>query len=202
MECFIKQDIVSYMKRRDFLAASAVAAGYLAVLPRQGIAQQLAPAYAEPSEIEFHTTNSRWQTTYDKALAVLAGNVRTLPRYDQPVLIEGADYPGIWQECAPHEGLVYRHIRPDAARNNHLGFFQLQRQDGQLPASIKVSEVGYGQIQMVVPIAATAWELAQQTKDSDLLERAYKGSARWDEWLARNRKQRVLRWFRSSIHQI
>jgi len=190
MECFTKQDIVSSMKRRDFLATSSLAAGYLALLPQQSIAQQLAPAYAEPSEIEFHTADTRWQTTYDKALAVLAGNVRTLPRYNRPVLIEGADYPGIWQECAPHEGLAYRHIRPDAARNNHLAFFQLQREDGQLPASIKVSEVGYGQIQMVVPIAATAWELSQASGDQELLEKAYTACARWDTWLMKYHNSR------------
>ena len=46
------------------------------------------------------------------------------------------------------------------ARNNHMVFFALQREDGQLPASVKLTEAGYGQIQMVVPIAATAWELA------------------------------------------
>ncbi|WP_263410011.1 MGH1-like glycoside hydrolase domain-containing protein [Terriglobus tenax] len=170
------------MKRRDFLAASSLTAGHLA-LSRMGLAQQLAPAYPEAPEIEFHTADTRWQTVYDKALAVLAANVRTLPRYTDPVLIEGSDYPGIWQECAPQEGLLYRHFRPDAARNNHLGFFQLQKPDGQLPASIKVSEVGYGQIQMVVPIAATAWELSQATGDHELLEKAYTACGRWDQWL-------------------
>jgi hypothetical protein len=106
------------------------------------------------------------------------------------VLIEGAEYAGVWQECGPHEALVYRLFRPDVARNNHMTFFALQREDGQLPADNKRSETGFGQIQMVVPIAATAWELAQATGDSELLERAYESCSRWDAWLMRYRNTR------------
>jgi hypothetical protein len=43
---------------------------------------------------------------------------------------------------------------------------------------------------MVVPIAATAWELAHATGDSELLERAYAGWSRWDGWLRRYRNTR------------
>ena len=91
-----------------------------------------------------------------------------------------ARYGGIWQECAPQEGLVYGTLQkyvatqPGAptplqtARANHMAFFAQQKPDGQLPASIKLADQvgtsgGYGQIQMVVPIAATAWELFQMT---------------------------------------
>jgi hypothetical protein len=41
----------------------------------------------------------------------------------------------------------------------------------------------FGQIQMVVPIGAAAWELSQQTGDNEVLEKAYAGSSRWDAWL-------------------
>jgi len=148
--------------------------------------------WAEPrtDKPSFETANRLWQTTYDKALEVLEGNVQTLPRYDLPVLIEGAEYPGVWQECGPYEALVYRHIRPDVARNGHMLFFALQRPDGQLPAANKRSDTGYGQIQMVVPIAATAWELAQATGDEELLQTAYDACSRWDEWLMRYRNTR------------
>jgi hypothetical protein len=139
---------------------------------------------------QFTTANARWQAAYDKALAILSGNVRVLPRYGQPVLIEGAEYPGIWLECAPQEALVYRKFRPDVARNGHLAFFELQRPDGQLPACNKLSEAGYGQTQMVVPIAATAWELAQATGDDELLHTAYGAYSRWDDWLMRYRNTR------------
>ena len=137
----------------------------------------------------FSTGDSRWQEAYDRALGVLAGNVRILPKFDRPVLIEGSVYNGIWMECGPMEALFYRKFRPDVARNSHLTFFELQRPDGQFPASNKVSETGFGQIQMVVPVAATAWELARATRDDELLHHAYHACSRWDEWLLRYRNR-------------
>ena len=85
---------------------------------------------------------------------------------------------------------MYRKFRPDVARNSHMIFFELQRQDGQLPAEPQVSAAGFGQIQMVVPIAATAWELAQSTGDDELLRAAYAACSRWDDWLIRYRNTR------------
>jgi hypothetical protein len=104
-------------------------------------------------------------------------------------------------ECGPHEGLVYgtlaKYVKETdgkaalaVARNNHMAFFALQHEDGQMPASIKLSEAGYGQIQMVVPIAATAWELVQLTNDDELLVTAYKACSRWDAWLREFRDTR------------
>lgn len=168
--------------RRLFLAAGAALA-----VPG---AARAAPAPADPDAPRFTTGNARWQAAYDKALAILAGNVQVMPYVNRPVLIEGSVYRGIWQECGPHEALVYRKWRPDVARDSHLTFFELQRADGQLPANNKETETGFGQIQMVVPIAATAWELARATGDSALLEQAYRGSAMWDAWLMRYRDTR------------
>jgi hypothetical protein len=45
-------------------------------------------------------------------------------------------------------------------------------------------------IQMVVPIAATAWEVAQISKDDAFLSEAYTACARWDSWLRRYRDTR------------
>ncbi|WP_294391498.1 alpha-L-rhamnosidase [uncultured Sphingomonas sp.] len=170
--------------RRAFLAGSAAAA---ALLPQATRAQSSSADSGAPI---FHTANAGWQAAYDKALAVLAGNVRVMPYVSAPVLIEGATYQGIWQECGPHEALVYRHWRPDVARNSQTTFFDLQRANGQLPANNKVAETGFGQIQMVVPIAATAWELAQATGDDALLAQAYRACAAWDGWLVRHRNTR------------
>ncbi|SDA35347.1 alpha-L-rhamnosidase [Sphingomonas sp. NFR15] len=167
--------------RRLFLANTAAALA----LPA---ATRAAPVASDTPV--FVTANTRWQTAYDKALAVLAGNVRVLPYVPDPVLIEGAQYQGIWQECGPHEALVYRHWRPDVARASHRTFFDLQRADGQLPANNKLTETGFGQIQMVVPIAATAWELARATGDGELLETAYRACSAWDGWLMRHRNTR------------
>jgi hypothetical protein len=187
--------------RRNFLKLSALATG-AALLSVEAQAE-----VGVPPRPAFPSNDPRWQRTWDAALAALAGNVKTVPHYDKAVLFEGAVYPGIWQECGPHEGLVYGTLAPyiatqqgeptplEVARNNHMAFFALQRpasheSAGQLPAAIKVSDVGYGQIQMVVPIAATAWELAQLTGDDELLVTAYNASSRWDAWLCEYRDTR------------
>jgi hypothetical protein len=170
------------MNRRRFLAGSAAVAASLPLAEA---------ALAESADApHFKTLDSAWQSAYEQALDVLAANVQTLPRYAPPVLIEGAAYQGIWLECGPHESLVYRRFRPDIARNSHRCFFELQRADGQLPCNNKRSGTGFGQIQMVVPIAATAWELAQATGDDELLHEAYRAGAAWDAWLRRYRNVR------------
>lgn len=165
------------MIRRQVLLGMAAAA-----LPVGVRADTVAP--------EFRTANAGWQAAYDKALSVLAANVQVMPRYSQPVLIEGAVYQGIWMECGPHEATFYRKFRPDVARNSHMTFFELQRADGQLPCNNKVAETGFGQIQMVVPIAATAWELARASGDDELLQAAYRACGMWDDWLMRYRNTR------------
>jgi hypothetical protein len=136
------------MGRREFLWGSA------AVLLAARSSEQLANSEMENAP-RFSSEDRPWRTAYHRALDVLAANVQILPRFEAPVLIEGANYAGIWQECGPHEALVYRPFRPDVARNSHLTFFALQRGDGQIPANNKVTETGFGQIQMVVPIAET-----------------------------------------------
>jgi hypothetical protein len=187
--------------RRDFLKLTALALG-AALLPLRAGGEPVAA-----KRPVFPGDDSRWGKTWDAALAVLAGNVKTVPRYDHPVLVEGSVYSGIWQECGPHEGLVYGTLAayvptPEGgptslriARNNHMAFFALQlppshESAGQLPAAIKMSDVGYGQIQMVVPIAATAWELSQLTGDDELLVTAYTACRRWDAWLREYRDTR------------
>jgi hypothetical protein len=172
------------MNRREFLTRG----GGALVAVNAGLAFDALPT--SEGAPEFKTANSRWQSTYDAAMAVLANNVQVLPRFDKPVLIEGSVYHGIWMECGPHESLVYRKFRPDVARNSHMTFFELQRADGQFPANNKISEAGYGQIQMVTPIAATAWELAQATGDDGLLHKAYDACSKWDAWLKRYRDTR------------
>ena len=196
-------------RRRDFLKQAAMAAGAAAVpfAGRAAQAQQSAtPAAANPPAPKFPTADSAWQRTWDAALAVLAGNVRTMPAYDHPVLVEGSTYAGVWQECGPLEGLVYgslsKYVAPlpnttplQVARANHMAFFALQSDEGQIISAFKETGLpgktgGFGQIQMVVPIAVTAWELAQQTKDDELLAAAYKGCSAWDAWLRKYRDTR------------
>ncbi len=178
------------MKRREFLAKSGLLVGGLSLsLQKPALSQRESERKSDP-RISFETSDSQVQATYSRALDVLARNTTVVSGYPQPVLIEGSNYGGIWLECAPHEGLAYSAVRPDIARNNHLAFFALQREDGQLPCWVRTTGIGFGQIQMVVPIAATAWELSQETGDSELLEKAYGSCSRWDAWLRRYRDTR------------
>lgn len=167
------------MRRREFLA------GAVAAVAASGLG-----AEAVGDAPVFVAKDAGWQKAYDRALAVLAANVQVMPKFAGPVLIEGAEYPGVWQECAPQEGREYVNWRPDVAVNNHMTFFALQREDGQLPANNKRSETGFGQIQMVVPIAATAWEVAKATGKDELLSAAYRACSRWDAWLGKYRNLR------------
>lgn len=170
------------LNRRTVLGA-AVSSGAAGLLASQATAQ----ATRQPV---FTTRNRSWQRAYDRALRILESNVQLMPRYSKPVLIEGAVYQGIWMECGPHEALVYRKFRPDVAFNSHEVFFELQRLDGQLPCNNKVTETGFGQIQMVISMATTAWELAESTGNSPLLEMAYRGCSLWDAWLLKYRNVR------------
>ena len=169
------------MKRREFMQGAAAASAIVAAG---------AHGEANVSTPVFSTRNAGLQRVYDRALTVLAGNVAVLPRFEEPVLLEGAEYAGMWLECGPLEGLAYRRWNETAAVNNHLTFFALQRPDGQFPSNNKKTEAGFGQIQMVVPIAATAFELAEATGNDALLAKAYEACARWDAWLIRYRNTR------------
>ena len=140
---------------------------------------------------EFKTANTRWQAAYDKAIAVLAGNVRVLSAYPKPVLIEGSVYQRLSGEGGPHEGLVYSSIRRDVARNNQMGFFAFQREDGHIPFAIMASKgPTWDHLQLAVPLVAAAWELSRKTGDSELLETAYTGWGRWDAWIRKYRNTR------------
>jgi hypothetical protein len=125
-----------------------------------------------------------------QALEGLRRNTLRVHGFGEPVLIEGGVYAGIWLECGPHEGLVYGHVAPEVAKANHVVFFHHQREDGYLPCWVRADRIGSAQIQMVVPIAATALETAELTGDEAFLQRAYDACARWDGWLARHRDTR------------
>ena len=183
------------MNRREFVVRGALAAAW-------GTGEMKAAARnpAAPRARSFHCDDPALQRIYDAARTTLHGNVTQVAGFDGPVLVEGSTYLGIWQECAPQEALVFGEFGTDeartVARNNHLAFFAAQKEDGQLPASIKVlipnrqGGPGWAQIQMVVPIAATAWEVAHRTGDQELLEKAFVACGRWDAWLRRYRNTR------------
>lgn len=149
-----------------------------------------AAAEALPQALQFRCDNAKLQGAYNAAVSGLKQNVQDVFRFPRPVLLEGATYAGVWLECAPLEGLVYAPISPETALANHEVFFDLQREDGYLPCNAKKDRLGTGQIQMVVPIAATAWDLYRQNRNASFLEKAYRACSRWDEWLVRYRNTR------------
>jgi hypothetical protein len=181
------------MNRRQFVAQGSLATAALA-LPKPSLVEAQAGSDSSGQARAFTTDDETLMHVYKAALETLQRNVVQIYPYPDPVLLEGSVYGGVWMECAPQEGAVYNAVGPDAARavarNNHLIFFALQKEDGQLPYSVKANGTGFGQIQMVVPIAATAWELAQQSGESVLLDKAYASCARWDAWLRRYRNTR------------
>ena len=183
------------VSRRSFMtSALGIAAGVLT----QGARALTDLRYPIPI---FSNKDAKWKRSWDQAITTLTGNTRTLETYSHPVLIEGPGYPGIWMECGPTEALVnlqwkqylpepQREVADKVAIANHMAFFELQRPDGQVPAYVWDKKVGFGQIQMVVPIAATAWETSRITKNQQLLEAAYTACSRWDAWLRRYRDTR------------
>ena len=142
--------------------------------------------------VEFDTDFQPLAEKHRAALSGLRRNVVTVHGYDRPVLIEGAEYSGIWLECGPLEGAAYGVVDPVVALENHRIFFRRQREDGYFPCWIRRGDAGTGQVQMVVPIAATAWEVYQAQRDRHFLEEAYEACVRWDDWLARYRDTRGL----------
>lgn len=179
------------MNRRQFVGHGSLVAGALAV--RGSLLLGQAQSATREDAPQFTTEDAGLQKIYDAARATLKGNGVQIPSYPERVLVEGSVYHGVWLECAPQEGEVYSTVGPEAARlarNNHLIFFALQKADGQLPCSVKDGGPAFGQIQMVVPIAATAWELSQRTGDQELLEKAYTACGRWDAWLRQYRDTR------------
>ena len=168
------------MNRRQFLYATTAAAGLAArpALP------------ADTPAVSFSCDNPKLQRVYDSALTTLAANVQPVDSYPRPLLFEGATYLGAWLECAPLESLVYAPIAPAVARATHEVFFDQQREDGYIHCWFRKDRIGSAQIQMVVPIAATALDLYRTIRDSAFLEKAYRACSRWDEWLMRYRNTR------------
>jgi hypothetical protein len=161
-----------------------------------------ATALAAAPKLRSEQLGDAWTKVWNLALETLAANVKHVPNYDKLVLFEGSVYPGTWLECGPHESLTYADLsefvrladaKPsplEVAKNTHRAFFALQRKDGQLPATVKLDGMNWGQVQMVVPIAATAWEIAQKDNDEAFLSEAYSACGRWDAWLRRYRNTR------------
>lgn len=142
--------------------------------------------------IAFSCDQSPLSALFKRALDGLRANIRPMQGFD--VLIEGAEYNGIWLECGPHEASLYAQLNPsqiEVALQSHRAFWAFARDDGYLPCYIWPQKLGSAQIQSVVPIAETAWRTWLLCGDDEFLRESYAACARWDAWLARYRDTRA-----------
>ncbi len=132
------------------------------------------------------------QALYEKALDAAAQNRRTLTCFPRPVLTTGPGYPGIWQEHN-HDSLLYADYDLETAVASHDIFYASQRADGLMPAMLRydpvtfVSGPGYGQLQIVYPLAASAYAIWQKSGDRAFLRRSYEACAKYDAFLVKYR---------------
>jgi len=178
--------------RRRFLTTPFAAAGNILAAKMKAkteSASALAVPFADGPEVKID--NAKLTATYQRALATLPKNTVKVQDFASPVLIEGGGYRGIWLECGPQEGLAYSSfLDPAIGAANHRVFFDLQRDDGYLPCFVRIEGKGTGQIQMVVPIAATALDYFERFGGDEFLEKSYEACGRWDAWLVRYRNTR------------
>jgi hypothetical protein len=104
------------MNRRQFVALGALASGWAAAGSQAGGSTAGLAALASgttgtrlggakhgsaDARRSFETDDAGLMGIYDAALATLNGNLRQMADFPGPVLVEGAAYAGIWQECGP-----------------------------------------------------------------------------------------------------
>lgn len=132
---------------------------------------------------------------YNRAIKMLEENIVRFECYNKPVLTTGKGYPGIWLEHN-HDSLFYADINPEIAKNSHRIFYDFQAEDGLFPAYVckwqheEAYRIGYGHMQTVYPIAASAFTIAQKTGDEGFLRDSYNACAKYDAWVRRFRNTR------------
>ena len=141
---------------------------------------------------ELRLDRAQVQRVYEAALSAAAQNRRLLTCFPRPVLTTGPGYPGIWQEHN-HDSLLYADYDLETAAASHEIFYAFQRADGLMPAMLRydpvtqISGPGYGQLQIVYPLAASACALYEKGAGRDFLRRSYEACARYDDFLVKYR---------------
>ena len=129
-------------------------------------------------------------------------HVRCFGGMDKPLLLISTTYPGVWLEHV-YDSVFYAmqdKSKLYLAENTVDLFISNQRADGQLPCFVldkKVAKdrpdtVGYSQIQECVSFAKLCLLVYKMNADKAFLKRVYDSSARWVEWLKKNRMTRGL----------
>lgn len=175
------------ISRRQFLAVGGLClAG----------ASRLIGANAQPEEMKLDV--ALIGEKYRAAQGKLKGLITRLPYAKRPVLLTVSTARRVFAECSALEGFLYAKHDPEVALGNHEIFFENQRADGLIPAVVSQpparqyagTPFSFGHIQQNVPLARTAWELAQLTRNESFLAKAYAACGRFDHWMGKYRNTR------------
>ena len=149
--------------------------------------------------IEFWTDTPLINLVWRRALSGLERSVVEIAGHR--VLTVAPGYPGIWLEHATLEGLLYADIDLAVAVGNHTIFLDEQKADGQIPCYHLIANsgrpadaplIGFGQVQSVVSLVLTGYELTQRTGDLTFAARLYDSGERLDAWFDRYRDSEKL----------
>ncbi|UYN98937.1 MAG: hypothetical protein KIT02_13495 [Devosia sp.] len=158
-----------------------------------GIEGTQAALHAEwqQADVRFVSTNARLTGRYRQAVAELFACIAPTAGHP-PILHEGGIYHGCWLESTGtiNAELLGRFL-PSVTTSTFAAFARHQRADGLFPYKITPQGPGFGQIQLVTPLARSVWNhyrLADPGKD--WLATLYDAMARNDAWLARHRDTR------------
>lgn len=127
-------------------------------------------------------------------------HIASLTNENKKLLLISEQYPGVWLEHT-YDAVLYAKMKPEAkqiAKNTIELFIDNQREDGQLPYSVKdasripgiINPVGFSQIQECVSFGKLCLEVYELTRDRRLLQKSYTAVKKWVSWLKNNRMTR------------
>jgi hypothetical protein len=143
------------------------------------------------SGVGFACADPAVEAAYYGAVAVLLRSFMPSPS-GRTMLIEGDDYRGCWLEstgsaCAE----TLSRFCPGLAESTFLSLAESARADGLIPYKLTERGPSYRQIQMVTPLARSAWDHFRLAgAGPDFLSAMYRAMSANDAWLARHRDTR------------
>jgi hypothetical protein len=156
----------------------------------------------ERSGVAFASSDAVLQSQFYRALGGLFGCVLPSPA-GGPMLIEGGPYRGAWLESTATIGAeTLSRFFPRVARSTFELFADLRREDGLIPYKVLPSDAAlavpgaaagpaFRQVQMVTPLARSAWiHAAVNREEPTFLSRMLEAASSNDAWLAENRDTR------------
>jgi hypothetical protein len=143
------------------------------------------------SGVKFAASPEGLEDVYYAAVDKLADCVKT-DALGNVILQEGGIYFGCWLESTGtiNAELLAR-FAPETARSTFAQFARLQREDGLLPYKVTADGAVFKQIQLVTPLARSAWNHYRLNgREQRFLVQMYEALARYDDWLAQYRDTR------------